>query len=102
MVVSCGLAAELHYARKLPEQGKGIRISQNVSRAKPKNLTFRRLWWSSVLTFSKSLVCFILLVLLVLLVVLERFAGIKPATRSSGKLRLQLLQITLLPVHQGP
>lgn len=99
MVVSCGLAAELHYARKLPEQGKGTRISQNVSRAKPKNLTFRRLWWSSVLTFSKSLVCFILLVLLV---VLERFAGIKPATRSSGKLRLQLLQITLLPVHQGP
>lgn len=35
MVVSCGLAAELHYARKLPEQRKGIRISQNVSHAKP-------------------------------------------------------------------
>lgn len=49
----------------------------------------------SVLTFSENLTCFILLV------VLERFAGIKPAPTGSRKLRPQLLQITFLLVHQG-
>lgn len=38
----------------------------------------------------------------VLLVVLESFAGIKPATRSTRELWIQLLQITLLSAHLGP
>lgn len=51
-----------------------------------------------VLTFFKRCSC---LTLPVLLVVLESFAGIKPAVRNTGELWLHLLQITLLPAHLG-
>ena len=54
---------------------------------------------SLVLTFFKRFTCFSLPVLLV---VLESFAGIKPAARSTGERRPELLQITLLPVYLGP